>query len=290
MNKTLGTIDVDRIVVVDTDSNHLCMDDFVKKIFPDPDTPTEKIVSYLDKVFREIFEPLVDKYFQELADLTNSYEQKMVMKRESITDKMIITGKKRYIMNVWDTEGVRYKEPVIKMTGIEAIRKDTPYICRQYIKKAIHIMINGREDELHKYINECRVDFNTKRFDEIGKSSSVNNTAEYADKTSIFKKGTPMHVRGSLVYNHIIKNRKLDKKYPLISEGDKIKYCYLKLPNITHGHVLAVPKYLPPELNLEIYIDYDMQFTKTVINPLEKILNTFGWNTRKLITLESLFE
>jgi hypothetical protein len=216
--------------------------------------------------------------------MMNAYEQKMHMKRENIADIAIWTGKKKYIMNVWDSEGVRYKEPKIKMVGIEAIRSNTPFICREYIKKSINIIMNGTEEDLHKYIDKCRKEFRTLRFEEIGKPSGVNGLLQYYDKHSLYKSKTPIHVRAALVYNKIIEESGLKNKYPLINDGDKIKFCYMKMPNILRENVFAISNILPPQLKLESYIDYDLQFEKTFLNPLDIILNEINWSHEKRLT------
>lgn len=288
LNKKLKTHDIDYVIAVDTDSNYLTLNDLVMQFLPD--ASKEKIISWIDKICKEVIEPYIDSSYAELAEMMNAYDQKMKMKREAIADRAIWTGKKRYIMNVWDLEGVRYPEPIIKVTGIETVRSNTPYICREYLKKCLSIIMKESEEVLHDYIEECRNDFYGRRFDEVGKPSGVNGISAYADPIKIYKKGTPWHVRGSLMYNHAIQEYKLDKKYLLIGDEDKIKTCYLTMPNIIHENVLSVPSILPPEFKIERYIDYDQQFEVTFLKPLRKILDVIGWNTEKRISLFDLFD
>lgn len=283
LNNTLKTVDVDYIIAIDTDSNYITLNPLVKKLLPN--APVEKIVDWVDKVCREIIEPLIDKSYGELADMMNAYDQKMQMKREAIVEKAIWTGKKRYAMNVWDLEGVRFKEAELKVTGLSMVSSSIPYICRGYLKEAIKIIMNKSEPELWAYVEECRKEFYTKRFHEIGKPTGISDMEKYADKNKIYVKGTPIHVRAALLHNFHTKKHGLDKKFPPIHSGDKIKLCYLKVPNIIYENVFGVVQYLPEELGLERYIDYEKQFEVTFLTPLRIILDVIGWSTEQQVNI-----
>jgi len=211
------------------------------------------------------------------------------MKRENIADRGIWTAKKRYILNVWDSEGVRYEEPKLKMMGIEAVKSSTPAPCRQMIKDALKLMMSGTEDEVIDYIANCRNKFGSLPPEEISFPRSVSDVIKYKSHSTIYAKGTPIHVRGALLYNHYIKENKLDNKYSLIQNGEKIKFCYLKKPNIIHENVISFIQDFPKELNLDKYVDYDLQFDKSFLDPLRIILDSIGWNVEKTNTLESFF-
>jgi hypothetical protein len=105
----------------------------------------------------------------------------------------------------------------------------------------------------------------------------------------MYKKGTPIHVRGAIVYNHFLKQYKLDKKYPLIQEGEKLKFTYLKVPNHFKESVVSFPGRLPKEFNLQEYIDYDTQFDKSFLEPIKVILDCIDWKTEKTSSLDSFF-
>ena len=84
---------------------------------------------------KDKIEPFIDKSYSELASYLNCHSQRMNMKREVIADKAIWTAKKRYILNAWDIEGVRYKEPNLKMMGIEAVKSSTPPFVDKRLRK-----------------------------------------------------------------------------------------------------------------------------------------------------------
>jgi len=117
----------------------------------------------------------------------------------------------------------------------------------------------------------------------------VNNLDKWKDSASIYKKGTPIHVRGALLYNKSIKDKALDKRYQGIRSGDKIKFCYLKTPNPIRENVVSFPDYLPPELQLHKYINYDLQFEKTFLDPILPILDAVGWKAEESVSLEDFF-
>tara|TARA_A100000164_G_scaffold285019_1_gene257953 strand:- start:229 stop:945 length:717 start_codon:yes stop_codon:yes gene_type:complete len=235
------------------------------------------------------FEPYIESSYQALADYVNAYDQKMVMKRENIAERGIWTAKKRYILNVWDSEGVRYEEPKLKMMGIEAVKSSTPAPCRAMIKDALKLIMNDTEENVQKFIEECRTNFRKLPPEEIAFPRTANNIQKYKAHSTIYAKGTPIHIRGALLFNHYVKQKKLDNKYSLIGNGEKVKFLYLKKPNIIQENVLSFIQDFPHELGLDKYIDYDLQFDKSFVEPLRAILNAIEWDVEKTANLESFF-
>jgi DNA polymerase elongation subunit (family B) len=212
------------------------------------------------------------------------------MKRENIAERGIWTAKKRYILNVWDSEGVRYDEPKLKMMGIEAVKSSTPAPCRKMIKDALKLMMNGTEDEVIDFIDNAREKFKKMTPEEIAFPRSISDVNKHKSFSTIYGKGCPMHVRGALLYNHYIKEKKLDSKYSLINNGEKIKFVALKKANPIRENVLSFISEFPHELGLDKYIDYDLQFNKAFLEPLKVILDAIGWNVEKTVNLELFFE
>ena len=289
LNKLLKTSDADYVIASDTDSIYLNMGPLVEIVFKDRKRSPESIVSFLDTICKGEIENYIEKSYQELSDYVNAYDQKMIMKRENIADRGIWTAKKRYILNVWDSEGIRYSEPKLKMMGIEAVKSSTPSPCRKKIKEALHIIMNKSESDLIYFIDNFRKEFINLPPEEISFPRSVNELLKYKCSNSIYTKGTPIHTRGALLYNHYVKDRGLDNKYPIIQNGEKIKFCYLKKANPIRENVLSFIQQFPKELGLVKYIDYNLQFEKSFIEPLKIILNCIGWRIEKINTLESFF-
>lgn len=288
MNLLLKSGNEDYVIASDTDSIYLNMGPLIEKLYHDT-SDTKKVIKFMNKVCEEKIQPHIDASYQELADYVNAHSQRMEMKRESLADKAIWVAKKNYILNVYDSEGVAYAKPKLKMMGISAIRSSTPSACRVKIKEAIDIIINKSQDDLHVFIEKFRKEFKTLPIEDIAFPRSVNGLKEYSDENNIYLKGTPIHVKGALVYNHLLKKMNLTKRYQLIKEGEKIKFIYLKQPNPYNNNTLAFLSGLPKQLEAEQYIDYDLQFEKSFLEPLDIILSTINWHTEKIDTLDCFF-
>jgi DNA polymerase elongation subunit (family B) len=261
----------------------------VENVFKGREKTNESIVSFLDKICKMELEKYIESSYQELANYVNAYAQKMQMKRENIADRGIWTAKKRYILNVWDSEGVRYEEPKLKIMGIEAVKSSTPAPCRQMIKDGLKIVMSKTEDEMITYIDNCRNTFIGLSPEEISFPRMVSDVNKHKSVSTLYGKGTPIHARGALIYNHMIKEKGLDKKYAFIQNGEKIKFCYLKLPNPIRENVISFIQEFPKELALDKYIDYDLQFNKAFLDPMKVILDAIGWNVKKTVNLELFF-
>ena len=289
LNKLLKTEDVDYVIASDTDSIYLHMGPLVETVYKGREKTTEGIVSFLDKICKVELEKYIESCYQELAEYMNAYDQKMQMKRENIADRGIWTAKKRYILNVWDSEGVRYTEPKLKMMGIEAVKSSTPAPCRKMIKDCLKIMMNGTENEVINFIETARKEFKQLSPEQISFPRSASDIQKYKSSSTIYSKGTPIHVRGALLFNHYIKEAKLTNKYSLIQNGEKVKFIYLKKPNTIHENIISFIQEFPKELNLDKYIDYELQFEKAFLEPLKIILDAIGWKTEHMTNLDSFF-
>ena len=288
INQLLKTGDNDYVIASDTDSIYISFDKLVQQMFQEGEE-TSKVIKFLDNICKNKIESFIDDCYNNLHQYINSYEQKMVMKRESIADKGIWTAKKRYILNVYDSEGVRYKEPKLKIMGIESVRSSTPQWCRENIQSLIKTIINTDEKTVIKTIEEYRDTFKTLSFSDIAFPRSVKGLSKYQSSKDIYIKATPIHVRGALLYNYQLKRKNLVKKYQLIRDGEKIKFAYLKEPNILGENVIAISTVLPKEFDLERFIDYDLQFDKSFLQPIKNILDVIGWKSENMSSLESFF-
>ena len=289
INKLLKTDGVDYVIASDTDSIYLNMGPLVERIFKGREKTTEGIVSFLDKVCQVELEKYIEGCYQELAEYVNAYDQKMQMKRENIAERGIWTAKKRYILNVWDSEGVRYEEPKLKMMGIEAVKSSTPAPCRKMIKDGLKLMMSGTEEDVIDFIDKCREEFKKLPPEQIAFPRTASDVRKYHSSATIYASKTPIHIRGALLFNHYIKEKKLTNKYSLIANGEKVKFIFLKKPNIIQENVISFIQDFPKELGLDKYIDYELQFEKSFVDPLKSILDAIGWNVEKTVNLELFF-
>jgi DNA polymerase elongation subunit (family B) len=289
LNKILKSGDVDYVIASDTDSLYINMGPLVENVFAGREKTTQNIVSFLDKVCQVEFEKYIESSYQELADYVNAYEQKMYMKRECIAERGIWTAKKRYILSVWDSEGVRYEVPKLKIKGIEAIKSSTPAPCRKMLKESFNIMMSGSEDDMIDFIEKSKREFKKLSPEQIAFPRTASDVQKYSSSSNIYASKTPIQVRGALLFNYYIKQNKLTNKYSLIQNGEKVKFVFLKKPNIIHENVISFIQEFPKELNLDKYIDYELQFEKAFLEPLKIILDTIGWRVEKTVNLDSFF-
>jgi DNA polymerase elongation subunit (family B) len=247
----------------------------------------------MDTIAKDKIEPFIESSYRDLAKYVNAYEQKMQMSREAIADKGIWTAKKRYILNVWDNEGVKYKEAQLKMMGIESVKSSTPAPCREKIKQGLKIIMNGNEKEMNNFIQEFREEFMSLPPEEIAYPRSVSGIIKYTETSTssfdiesgkfqkvlknMFKTRAPIHCKGAILFNHLIEKNKLTNKYPYIQEGDKIKFVHMREPNIYQSSAMSFMTQLPKEFDMHSMVDYETQFEKSFVEPLNFILTKINW-------------
>ena len=289
INKILKTKEVDYVIASDTDSIYLNLGSLVETVFKGREKSDQSVLRFLEKVCDVEFEKYIQNSYEALATTVNAYDQKMFMKRENIANKGIWTAKKRYILNVWNSEGVQYAQPKLKMMGIEAVKSSTPAACRTAIKDALKVIMNGTESDVQEFVGNFRKEFETMPPEDIAFPRGCNGVGKFSNPATIYSKGTPIHVRGALLYNFHAKKNKVTHKYPLIQEGEKVKFLYLRRPNKINENVISFFQTLPKEFGLDKYIDFDLQFQKSFLDPLQVIMDTINWKAEKIATLEDLF-
>jgi DNA polymerase elongation subunit (family B) len=288
LNKVLKTEGEDYIVYIDTDSIYVNMGPLVESVFGTTNISRKQGEEFLDKVCASKIEQVIASGYEELARKMGAYRNAMGMKREKITDKSVFVAKKRYIMNALNSEGVHYEKPKISVTGLESVRSSTPEVCRDKLKEAFAVIMNDGEEAIQKFIEDFRQEFYKLPAEEIAKTSGTDDIEKYVSNGT-YKKGCPMHVRGCIVYNKFLDDMSLDKQYMKIQSGDKVKFVYLKSPNPVRENMISFPGVLPKELGLDKYIDYDIQFEKVFLSPIQNILDAVGWSAEKVYTIEEFF-
>tara|TARA_R110001606_G_scaffold138666_4_gene276970 strand:- start:7041 stop:9524 length:2484 start_codon:yes stop_codon:yes gene_type:complete len=287
LNKICDTKDVMYSFYSDTDSCYITMDTLVKKFFSS--LPKDKIVDNLDKIGTDKIETAINTAMTKLAKYTNAFEEKIVFKREAIADRGIWVAKKRYALNVYDNEGVRYADPKLKVMGLEIVRSSTPGPVRKSLREAVRLCLVEDEKQLQAFVAKTWEEFRAMPPEKIAFPRGCNNLVKYTSRADIYTKGTPIHVRGALLYNDLIIKHKLGNKHEKIQDGDKVKFIYLKEPNTLGENTIAFMTKLPTEFGLDSYVDYEMLFDKAFIEPLNTITKGLGWHPKPVATLEDLF-
>jgi DNA polymerase elongation subunit (family B) len=289
LNRVLKTTDLDYVVCGDTDSIYVNMKPLVESVFGKSEISRDQGEAFLDQVCKTKIEKVIAEGYVTLAETMGSYRNAMTMKREKINDKAIFVGKKKYILNVLNSEGVHYAQPKISVTGIESVRSSTPEVCRSKMVEAFRVFLDQDESASQDFIEGFRSQFYSLSVAEVAKISGTDDIEKFMDAKGNYTKGCPIHVRGAILYNQFLKQKGLDNKYESIRSGDKIKFVYLKMPNPIRENIISFPGHLPKELGLEEYVDYTTQFEKVFLNPLDIVLKSMGWSATKVNSLESFF-
>jgi len=289
MNNILKTEGNDYVIASDTDSIYLRLGELVDSVYEKEGRDNQKIIAFMDKVCEAKIQPFIDRAYLDLANYVRAHAQKMIMKREALADKGLWTAKKRYAINVYNNEGVAYKEPKLKVMGLEMVKSSTPSVIRVKMREVLKLMMTGTEEDVYKFIEDFKIEFMNLPVEEISSPRGCNGISQYSDSVTLYKKGTPIHVKGAILYNFHLKKLGLEKQYPLIQEGEKLKFIYLKMPNPIKDTVISFPQRLPKEFDIQQFIDYDTQFDKAFVDPIRIVLDCMGWKTEKQNTLESFF-
>lgn len=282
LNKILKTKDIDFVIAIDTDSVYINLSKLVERVNP------QNPIDFIDAVCKEKLEPIISESYDELFKIMGGVSNRMVMKREVLADRAIWTAKKRYILNVHDNEGVRYTEPKLKIMGIEAVKSSTPMVCRNALKSIFKSIMTKTEAEVQKEISDFKTTFMSCQPHEVAFPRGVNEVDKYVSNNEIIK-GAPINSRAAILYNIRLTELNLGKKYDKIKNGDKIKFVYMRLPNPIRQNVFGFPEYLPKEMQLDKYVDYEMQFEKTFLNVIDPILEIIGWSVEEVYSIEDFF-
>ena len=269
----------------DTDSLYISLEPVFKSI----NKPIGKIIDMMDAVCKDKLQPQIEQGCNDASAYMNGFKR-ISFKREVLANTGIWTGKKRYLLSVYDSEGVRYKTPKIKVTGLQSKSTATPELIRGKLKESFEICLNGTEGAIQQYVSKLKLEFPTFDSASIAFPKGVNGITKYSSKETLYIKGTPIQVRAAILFNDLLKKHKLDKQYEYIRDGDKIKFLYLKIPNKLRENVIGFPSILPTEFGLDHLVDYKLMFEKTYLKPIENVLQVIGWTSAPVARLDDLFD
>ena len=286
LNKVLKTNDYEYCFYCDTDSVYIRLEPVIEKFYPNK--TTEQTIIKLDKICQDVIQPLISKICDDVQDYLGAYRNNIFFKREVLADKAIWTAKKRYILNVHNSEGVQFAKPKLKVMGLEMVKSSTPAVIRDKLKESVTVILDGDEKALHRFIDNFRKEFMKMPVEDIAFPRGVNGMVTYRG-SPIYSKGTPIHVRGALLFNHHCKRLGIERKYQAIRDGDKIKFVYVRKPNPFQEDVIAFPQELPKEFGIHSFIDYDLQFQKVFLDAMQTVIEPLGWKTEEQSSIEDFF-
>lgn len=280
----------DRIITIDTDSVFVNLEEFVKRIDKKENIAEEKLVSIIDEFCKKMLQPFIDQCMKNFVQYSNAKEHRVFFKREKIANAGIFLAKKRYILSVWNSEGVTYTAPKLKVMGIDLIKSAYPEVCRKASKKFIPLVLTREKEKLLNEIKKLREQFFSAPAIDIAFPRGVQGIKKYETANYGYGKGTPIHVRASILYNGLLEKYKLNQRYEKIFDGDKIKFIHLMMPNPIQQNVIGFKDTLPVEFKLNDYIDREMQFRKSFLDPFSSLTEVLGWNIdTQRATLDDFF-
>lgn len=297
LNGILNT-DKDYVIAIDTDSIIVRLDELVQVSFAKSSNSTIKntlsakseVIDFIDKACQTKFEHVIQEAMDSLSEYMGFEKGIINFKREVIADKAVWTAKKRYIMNVYDSEGVRFQTPNMKIMGLEAKKSSTPEVCQKALVECYRIIMEKDESALIKFVDKFKEVFKTLPIEEISFPISCSKVEEYEDPKLLYKSRTPINSKAAIIHNHLIRKSGLHTKYDLIKAGDKIMYALLYKHNPIMQDVIGFIDNLPEEFGLDKYVDVNRHFEKGFLSALEPLLEAIGWNHEKQYTFDSLID
>ena len=267
------------------------VEEFLKK---NPDASLSETVDFCDKFETSVVQPKIQENIDEFCYYLNAMDKsKCGGKREIIADRFILLKKKKYLCRLRANEATVFPDdaPKIKAMGVELIKSSTPKFSIEHMSEALPILFDGTQKDLREWFEKCKTEFKNAPISDIVANMTVN-CVDYDLRKNL---AIPINSRASLIYNEFIKKHNLEGSFNLIHAGDKIKYIYLKTPNTlgetivnstgrsikkTYPNVIAFIDYNFIQY-IKDYIDYDTQFEKTLIKPLEFMANAINFTVKE---------
>ena len=221
----------------------------------------------------------INKAMTKIASFTNAVDSSVLSAdREIISPSSIFAAKKKYSMLKFDEEGAEYSEPYPqKIQGLTIIQKSTPKVCKERLRTFMEKMFYD-DKEAFEYECEFRKEFESFGPDLIAKNSSISDIEKYEVEKGFIKR-TPLHVKGAIAHNRLVRLHNADVS--LIKSGDSIKFTYLTTPNPTGDKVIAWMNDWPDffnDIGIQKYVDRTTQFNKIFSGQTHILYDATGFN------------
>jgi|TARA_B100000767_G_scaffold108159_1_gene103625 DNA polymerase elongation subunit (family B) len=300
--KVKGKIEKPAVIYIDTDSCYVQFQDLYESIiWPDEDKALpidEFILAFYAFRLKDYITATMAKY----ASIRNT-DNFLFFELESLAYNGIWMSKKKYIQNIaWDDKlETTDRHPTLKKVktiGFDTIQSSTPKFAREKLVEALRILFSCKSspgpselEQLVQFMKTSKKEFQLANIDDISFNRRTNNIDKYiVDDQIEFQVGLkcPANVKAAGYYNYLLNNNsKYKNKYKVIGNGEKLKIYNCKTP------ISEVYAYMPNEHPYEIapQVDYDTQFEKCMIDPLNRVLVATGLQTldTNLIYASALF-
>lgn len=249
------------------------------------------IDDFILEMFNFRLNSYIEKCLEKYSKLKNCDANYLILELESVALNGIWMSKKQYIQNLlWDDklrEDQRHENlSKIKSIGYETVMSSTPKFVRDKLPQALKILFQHTDqptaedlEQLVSFMKETKKEFKLSEIDDISFNKKTNNISKYIlddqEEFQIAQK-TPPNVKGAGFYNFLLNNNpEYKKKYKHIGDGEKLKMYHINHP------MSDTFSYLPSDFPYEIAppIDYDKQFEKTMIDPINRLLTSVGLQT-----------
>ena len=267
----------DYCIYIDTDSLYFSS----KALLPENKEPKEFTIG-----LARVMEKKLNEYYNGMAmELFFCDKHRFYIKGESVASKGLWIAKKRYAMNaVYDLEANLDVDNKIKIKGLDVVRSTFPPAFRDFMNSVLKNVLGGiTKDDMDSKVLEFRKALDSRYYLDVARNTSVKNISEYekglSKQLNEFNKGTPAHVKACISYNKLLHHFKIANRYEKISDGEKIRYVYLK-SNPLNLETIAVKGYNDPKEIVEIaekYIDYEALFVNELKTKLEDFYSALNW-------------
>ena len=283
-NTELGTND-DYCIYIDTDSVFYSAVPLIEKRYPNQELSDVMKTQRINEIATEVQGFLNGSYDYFAKKFCNLDKHRFEIKQEIVAKAGLFIVKKRYGMKIISDNGVQVNKTMVK--GLDTVRSNFAPLFRKLLSDVLDdILASVPKDKIDHRITRFKKNMKYNELDEISSPTGVKGIWKYIQKDkenssvfSIFKKGTPVHVKAALAYNDLVRYFKQDNKYQFINNGDKIRWVYLKNNPLGLKVVAYKGHEDPPEIMnfINEHIDHDKIYDQALTKKLQMFYDCLDW-------------
>ena len=281
--------DTNYVAYSDTDSIYIHAEPLLRHLYPDfNEMSSEDKDNKLEEIALQYQDIITDSYNDLAKNCFNVQDHRLEMKTECVIRSAYFRATRRYAQWITKQEGIVKESLDVK--GLEFKKANFPPVLGKFFKQALIDVLKGaKQSDIDKRVKEFRQQIldGSISLIELGNPTSVKTLNKYTERKakagemfSIVAKGAPAAVRAVIKYNDLVKFWGLNKEYSYITQGEKVKWIYLK-PNPYQIEAIAFLEFDIPEkirTFIEEYADREKIFESILLNKLEGFYSDLGWN------------